>query len=143
MSGAFIFWLILGAALIVAELTTGTFYLLLFGLAAWVGAAAVYFFAVSLGVQLVLVGACAVAVALVIRRFVPRWRTVDANAGDLDVGNTVRVESVADGSHFKVAYRGSTWDAVLEDASGTSVSVGAVCTILAVRGNTLVVRSGR
>lgn len=133
-------WLVIGAALIVGELLTGTIYLLIFGLAAWAGAAATYF-GYDFHLQLATTGIVALAaLALFVPYDVRRRRREDERAApDLDIGNDVRVETVIDETRAKVHYRGSAWDALVEpDTRG--LAAGAICVIAAVHGNTLVVR---
>lgn len=132
-------WLVAGAALIVAELATGTFYLLLFGVAAWAGALAAYL-DFDMHWQLAIAGAiAAIGLAVLIPYNKRRSRAIEPQ-GDLEIGNEVRVVQVVDARHLKVAYRGAEWDALLEPPSA-AVSVGSHCTIIAVRGNTLVVEA--
>jgi membrane protein implicated in regulation of membrane protease activity len=140
MSGLLLTWLVIGAALIAGELMTGTFYLLIFGLAAWV-AAALTFAGYGLDMQLLGGGIVALIGLAVVVRYGKRWReSGPVQPPDLDVGNEVRIEQVLDASRLKVSYRGATWDAVVETASGAPLlSVGEYCVIRSVRGNTLVV----
>ena len=137
MSQVTMIWLVAGAALIVAELTTGTFYLLLFGAAAWAGALAA-FLDYGMHVQLGVAGVVAAVGLAVLIPYNVRRRSGVAPQGALDVGNDVRVEQIIDAHRLKVAYRGATWDAVLAPGS-SAASVGSPCVIKAVQGNVLVV----
>jgi membrane protein implicated in regulation of membrane protease activity len=140
MTLTLILWLAIGALLIGGELMTGTFYLLIFGIAAWIGGA-LAFFGAGLDMQLAAAGASAVIGLGVVVKYGPRWRRGEApDNADLDVGNEVRVESV-DGPRLKVTYRGAVWDAVV--GGGAAVSAGEVAVIQAVRGSTLVVSAAR
>ncbi len=138
MTSIFLVWLVAGAALIAGELMTGSFYMLIFGIAAWAGAT-LAFFGYGIDLQLVASGAVALIGLIVVVRYGKRWREGSSiREADLDIGNEVRVEEAA-GSRLKVLYRGATWDAVL-DAPGTSApKTGDYCIIRSVRGNTLVV----
>jgi membrane protein implicated in regulation of membrane protease activity len=140
MSNAVLVWLIVGAALIVIELTTGTLYLLVFGLAAWVGAGTAYF-GFGMPMQLVAAGvASLVGLAVVVPFDIRRRAHAVASDVDQEVGNDVTVEMVLAGGKLRVNYRGSTWDAVVEPG-GAIPDPGETRSIAAVRGNTLVLRS--
>jgi membrane protein implicated in regulation of membrane protease activity len=137
MTLALVLWLAIGALLIGGELMTGTFYLLIFGVAAWIGGA-LAFFGAGLDIQLAVAGASAIAGLFLVIKYGPRWRQGGTQGGpDLDIGNEVRVET-AEGPRLKVFYRGSVWDAVVD--SGDVVRAGEIAVIQAVRGITLVVR---
>lgn len=139
MTVTFLLWLIIGAMLIVVEIMTGTFYLLIFGLAAWAGAAMSY---AGHGLDYQLAGAGVTAVVgLVAVRYLKlqRSREAPASSGDLDVGNDVKIESIS-GPRLKVQYRGATWDAVLDHDRADNIRVGDIGVICAVRGNVLVIR---
>jgi membrane protein implicated in regulation of membrane protease activity len=140
MTLTLILWLAIGALLIGGELMTGTFYLLIFGIAAWIGGA-LAFFGAGLDLQLGAAGASAIIGLAAVGKKGPRWRRGEGpGRGDLDGGNEVRGESV-DGSRLKVTYRGAVWDAVA--GGGVAVSAGDVAVIQTVRGNTLVVSAAR
>jgi membrane protein implicated in regulation of membrane protease activity len=135
LSTAFFLWLIVGALLIVGELMTGTFYLLLFGIAAWAGAVAAYF-GVGVDFQLAVSGATALLAWVVVQRWGRHWRGDAVDNVDTDVGNEIRVEQV-DGARLKVQYRGTLWTAEPED--GAVLTAGQVGVIRAIRGNLLIV----
>ena len=139
MSVTLLMWLIVGALLIGGELFTGTFYLLIFGLAAWAGAA-VSFLGYGLDSQLLAAGIAALVGLVLVVRYGKRWRRESSDADtDMDVGNEVRIETVLDDRRLKVTYRGSNWDAVVE-GGGAPPQAGGLAVIRAVRGNTLVVQ---
>jgi membrane protein implicated in regulation of membrane protease activity len=120
--------------LIVAELLTGTLYLLFLGLAALV-TAAVAFLVVPFWVQAIVAGGCAVAGVLWVRR---HKRDINARPmPSLDAGQPVVLESWIDrdGGLARVRYRDASWDArVSGDCTGQA---GEVVYIHAVEGNTL------
>jgi membrane protein implicated in regulation of membrane protease activity len=139
MSNAVMWWLIAGAALVVAELTTGTLYLLVFGIAAWAGAGAAYF-GYGIPIQLTTAGvASLVGLAILIPYDIRRRAHAPASNIDQEIGNDATVEMVLAGGKLRVNYRGSTWDAVM-DSGATAPNPGESCTITEVRGNTLVLR---
>lgn len=139
MLSLYLLWLVVGALLIVGELMTGTFYLLIFGLAAW-AAAAVAYVGHGLNYQLVVLVAFALVGLVLVRRYGKNWRGSGSTASDdLDVGNEVRIDMVVDHTHLKVFYRGATWDAVVGTGDTTGIHVGDLGVIRALQGNTLVI----
>jgi membrane protein implicated in regulation of membrane protease activity len=133
-------WLIAGVALIVAELVTSTFYLLVLGIAALVGSGIGYAGGSHLSQA---IGAAIVAVAGFF--FVHRYKRamMPAAMQGLDVGQPAAFESWVDKSagHARVKYRDALWDAqVAGSAAGES---GEVLYITAVDGNTLKVSKTR
>lgn len=106
-------WLIAAVVTLAVELTTGTFYLLVVGLAAGV-TAAVAAFDGGLGVQLALFA------ALVIGGWAIVWRVRGKQRSEhvqpiLDRGERVEVLSWLDPNRCTVRYRGALWTARLKD----------------------------
>jgi membrane protein implicated in regulation of membrane protease activity len=108
---AYWMWWIAAAALIAAELLTGTFYLLAVGIAvacggvaAWLGWSAPY--------QWLTAGALGIVGVVVLERW-KRGRGASPRQPALDVGQMVRVQSWGPDRTARVSYRGSTWDAEL------------------------------
>ena len=109
-------WWIGAGALIVAELLTGTFYLLMIALGFIAGALAKWGGA-SLAVQYLSAALVALAAVVLLRRsrFGRRRERRDASTNPdvvLDVGTTLEVVGWRDRS-ARVPYRGSQWDAEL------------------------------
>ncbi len=130
-------WLIIGFLLLVAELLTGTFYLLMLVVGCLVGAVASLFF----GVELQIIAAAVVGTILVIvlrqSRLGRRGDEVASESNPdlvIDVGQTVEVEAWEEG-RARVEYRGTQWDAIPEVPG--SLATG-VLKIKAIRGSTLV-----
>lgn len=133
-----VLWFVLAFGLLIAELLSGTFYLLMValgfaagGVAAWLGA--------TLALQLVIGAGIGIAATLILRR--TRWgmKRLQGDAASnpdvlLDIGQVVQVAEWHDGM-AKVHYRGCQWDATLE--SGAVESAGAQV-IKAIQGSTLV-----
>ena len=133
-------WLIAGAALIVTELVTGTFYLLVLGIAALVGSGIGY-----AGGALVwqALAAAAVAVAGVVWVHQYRKRTASSPMQGLDVGQPAAFDSWVNrgAGHARVKYRDTLWDAqVAGDVSGEP---GEILYVVSVDGNTLKVSKTR
>lgn len=133
-------WLIAGVALIVSELVTGTFYLLVLGVAALVGSGIGY----AGGAQVwQAIGAAIVAIAGFF--FVHRYKKamMPSPMQGLDVGQRVAFESWVNksASQARVKYRDALWDAqVSGDVSGEP---GEILYIVSVDGNTLKVSKTR
>jgi membrane protein implicated in regulation of membrane protease activity len=131
-------WWIGAGALVIAELLTGTFYLLMVALGFIAGAVAKILGA-SLAVQYLCAALVALAAVVLLRRsrFGRRRERRDASTNPdvvLDVGASVEVLAWRDG-HARVPYRGAEWDVELapgepEDARFYEIS--------AVRANRLV-----
>lgn len=129
----YVVWWILAAVLVGVELTTGTFYLLVYGLAALAAGVAAWLGA-GLILQLLTAGVIAVLGTLALRH----WKRTTAHSEfivqDMDIGQAVQVEFWQDG-RGQVKYRGALWDAEAEKAG---VDDARPLVIRAVRGNTLV-----
>jgi membrane protein implicated in regulation of membrane protease activity len=130
---AYIGWWILAAALVGVELTSGTFYLLMYGIAAAVAGLAAWLGA-GVTVQLLTAAAIASLGTLVLRRWQRSTDHPESNVQDMDIGQSVQVESWQ-GGRGQVKYRGALWDAEAESAN---VDSSRPLVIRAVRGNTLI-----
>jgi membrane protein implicated in regulation of membrane protease activity len=117
MSG-FVWWFVLGFILLVAELATGTFYLLVIATA--LGAAGIAsLLGASFPTQLVIAAAIGFGGSLWLRQTrVGRLRSADAGTAlqNLDVGQTVRINEWTAGRTARASYRGAQWD--IELAAG-------------------------
>jgi membrane protein implicated in regulation of membrane protease activity len=133
-----IIWFVVAGALVILEMFTGTFYLLMIAIGLAAGGAAALAGATG-AVQLV-VGAVvgtAATIGLHRSRFGKMNRTEasrDVNV-NLDIGETVAVTEWKDGS-ARVMYRGAMWDVDLE--AGAAAQPGSFI-IREVRGNRLIV----
>lgn len=105
-------FLVLGLAAAIAELSTGTFYLAGVAAAAWLTSLAGFWIPADwLPIGFLIFCVALLPVVLLLRRRLSKGRTLP----DPDVGQTVTVLSVAEGSdRLVVSYRGSRWDAVLD-----------------------------
>ena len=131
-------WWIAAAALVGAELLTGTFYLLAVGIAAAIGGAAAWLGA-GLPLQYLVAGGLAVVLTIAAHQ----WRRRQAppqQQRSLDVGQTVHVQMWNPDGTARVAYRGTLWDAELE-APGTPHA--DTLYIVATRGSVLVLSDRR
>ena len=133
-------WLIAGFILVIAELATGTFYLLVLGVAAFAGAGVAYAGGALVWQSL---AAAAVAVAGVVWVHQYRKRTVSSPMRGLDVGQPASFESWVNKSagHARVKYRDALWDAhIAGDAQGEP---GEILYVVSADGNTLKVSKTR
>jgi membrane protein implicated in regulation of membrane protease activity len=129
----YIVWWVLAFVLVAIELTTGTFYLLVYGvaaaaagIAAWIG--------MGLVAQLVIAAAIGIAGTIALKK----WRQAEGredNLQNLDIGNAVAVEQWQ-GNKGQVKYRGALWDAETQDAG---VDSAKPLYIRAIRGTLLIV----
>lgn len=132
----FSLWLVLAGILLIAEITTGTFYLLMVSLGAAVGALMAYL-GYGLEIQIAAAAVLAVAGSLVLRnRSVKRSKT-DKQHDMLDIGNNLQVTSWDANGRANVQYRGATWAAESTD----STPVTGLHQIVDVQGNVLKVKS--
>lgn len=133
-------WLVFAGVVVVCELFTGTFYLLMIAIGFTCGALAALAGA-GTALQTVVAAGVGVAATLLLRQS----RLGNAPAGDagrdpnvnMDIGQTLAVPKWHDGT-ARVMYRGALWD--VELAAGSSANAGSY-KIEEVRGSRLVVAS--
>lgn len=136
----YVVWLIAGFVLIISELATGTFFLLVLGIAAFAGAGVAY---AGYGFPLQSLTAAALAVAGVVWAQRYRKRVATPPMAGLDVGQPVIFQSWVNRStgRARVKYRDALWDAIVSgDAAGEP---GEMLFIRSVDGNTLKVSKNR
>ena len=127
-------WGVLGLALVIAELLTGTFYLVMLGVAAF-GAAAVAALGYAFAPQAVV--AFIVAAAGCYGVHVWRAKNRGQQMPQIDAGMPASFETWTDaGSRLaRVRYRGASWDARVEGAE--PLESGARVYVASADGNTL------
>jgi membrane protein implicated in regulation of membrane protease activity len=133
-------WLIAGFVLIIVELATGTFYLLVLGIAAFAGAGVAWAGGAFLWQAL---AAAAVAVAGVVWVHLYRKSITPERMRGLDVGQSAAFESWVNkgAGQARVRYRDALWDAqIAGEASGEP---GEILYVTSVDGNTLKVSKTR
>jgi len=108
--GDYWMWWIAGAVLIAAELVTGTFYLLVIGLAILCGGVAAWLGA-AVPVQWLIAAALGVVGTVLLQRWKRGLAVSTPPQKGLDIGQMVQVQSWGPAGTARVAYRGSTWDA--------------------------------
>ncbi|HLQ02603.1 MAG TPA: NfeD family protein [Burkholderiales bacterium] len=133
-------WLIAGFILIIAELVSGTFYLLVLGIAALVASGVGY---ASGAFVWQAVAAAVVAVAGVVGVHRYRQTITPGRMRGLDVGQPAAFESwINKGTgHARVRYRDALWDAQISGEA--SCEPGEILYVTAVDGSTLKVSKTR
>ncbi len=127
-------WAIAGLALIITELLTGTFYLLMLALAAF-GAAAAAWLGQAFPVQSIVAAVVAAAGCYGVHLY--RAKSAGQKMAPIDAGMPANFESWVDpGARLaRVRYRGASWDARVE--GNEALEPGAVLYVVATEGNTL------
>ena len=136
----YLIWLVAGFGLVIVELLSGSFYLLMLGVAAF-GGAAVAYAGQGFGVQAVVAALLAVAGCYGVH--LHRARNSKEQMVPLDAGQPASFEGWVDqGARLaRVRYRGASWDALV---GGDSVpEAGAMLYVESTSGNTLKVSTRR
>jgi membrane protein implicated in regulation of membrane protease activity len=110
----YLIWLVAGFLLIIVELVTGTFYLLVLGAAALVGGGVAYA-GQPFSVQAVIAAALAVSGVMWVNRM--RRASTGSRMRSLDVGQSTTFDHWVDHAAGKarVKYRDALWDATVTD----------------------------
>jgi membrane protein implicated in regulation of membrane protease activity len=135
---AYWMWWIVAAALIAAELLTGTFYLLVVGIAVACGGV-VAVLGWGSPYQWLTASILGVAGVVVLERW-KRGRGRSPDQPGLDIGQMVKVQSWGPGRTARVSYRGSSWDAEL---ASPDTPQGETMYITATRGSVLILSDRR
>ena len=129
-----IVWAVIGLVLVIVEVVTGTFYLLMLGVAAFGAALAAW---LGLGFSAQSIVAAVVSAVGCYGVHLYRAKNSAQQMAPIDAGMPASFESWLDaGSRLaRVRYRGASWDARGE--GGEAVAPGATLDVLAADGNTL------
>lgn len=137
-------WLVAGFLLIIVELVTGTFYLLVLGIAALAGGAVAYL-GQPFSVQAMVSAVLAVAGVMWVNRF--RKASKGVKMPSLDVGQSTTFDRWVDRANgqARVKYRDALWDAIVtgEAAGEIRGEPGETLYVTAIDGNTLKVSKTR
>jgi membrane protein implicated in regulation of membrane protease activity len=133
-------WAIIGLVLVITELLTGTFYLLMLGIAGF-GAALAAWLGLGFGVQAVVFVVVSGAGCYGVHIY--RAKNQKQQMPSIDAGQPANFESWVDQAAglARVRYRGASWEARLEGEA--ALQPGAVVYVLATEGNTLKVSARR
>jgi len=129
-----VIWLLAGFGLVIAELLTSTFYLLMLGVAAF-GAAGVAYLGQSFEVQAVVASVLAAAGCYGVHVY--RAKSAKHQMASIDAGQPAKFERWVDetGGLGRVHYRGASWEAHI-DGSG-ALEPGALLYVVATQGSSL------
>jgi len=132
----YVAWLILGFTLVIIEMTTGTFYLLVLGVSC-LGAAAAAYFGQGFPVQILVAALLSAMGAYVVHA--QRSANSALKMKPIDAGMPARFENwVEQGSgRARVRYRDADWDARIE--GGANLQPGTTVYVQSTSGNTLLV----
>jgi membrane protein implicated in regulation of membrane protease activity len=130
----YIVWALVGLALVIVELLSGTFYLLMLGVACF-GAAGVALAGVGFPLQSIVAVIVASVGAYGVHAY--RARNRAEQMAPIDRGQPARFEAWIDqgAALARVQYRGATWDARVDGAA--PLEAGATLYVLNANGNTL------
>ncbi len=133
-------WLIAGFLLVIVELVSGTFYLLVLGIAAFAGGAVAYV-GMTHSVQAIVAAAIAVVGAMWVNRI--RRTTSAVKMRSVDAGQPATFDSWVDraAGRARVRYRDALWDASV--AGGAAGEPGEIFYVTSIDGNTLKVSKVR
>lgn len=133
-------WAVVGLVLVIVELLTGTFYLLVLGIAAF-GAALVAWLGLQFSAQSIIAALIGAIGCYGVHLY--RAKNRAEQMAPIDAGMPASFESWLDaGARLaRVRYRGASWDARVE--GGDALEPGATVYVLAADGNTLRVTKTR
>lgn len=135
-----IVWAVIGLVLVIVEVVTGTFYLLMLGVAAFGAALAAW---LGLGFSAQSIVAAVVSAVGCYGVHVYRAKNRAGQMPPIDAGMPASFESWIDAAArlARVRYRGASWEARVEGAE--ALEPGATVYVLAADGNTLKVAKNR
>ena len=133
-------WAILGLTLVIVELLTGTFYLLVLGIAAF-GAALAAWLGQGFPVQVIIMAGLAALGCYGVHVY--RAKNATQQMAPVDAGHPASFESWVDqGARLaRVSYRGASWEALVD--GDAAVESGALLYVVTANGNTLQVTTRR
>jgi membrane protein implicated in regulation of membrane protease activity len=129
----YVYWFLLALILIALEMMTGTFYLLVLGIALGVGGCAALF-GLNQPLQFTLSAVSGIVGTIILRR-IRRARIAATPHQSLDIGQPVQAVHWRDDGTGRAQYRGSEWDAESEVAN---MPRDVPLYIKAMRGSTLI-----
>ena len=136
----YLLWILVGFALMIAELLSGTFYLLMLGGAAF-GGALLAWLGLGFPAQAMVSGALAAVGCYLAHAW--HQRNAGSQMASIDAGQPASFESWTDEAArlARVRYRGAAWDARV--AGGGPLAPGAIVYVTAAEGSTLKVTTQR
>jgi membrane protein implicated in regulation of membrane protease activity len=136
----YLIWLLIGFGLIIIELLTGTFYLLVLGIAAF-GGATVAYFGQSFEIQIIATAVVASIGSYLVHAY--RVKNAQQQMQSIDFAQPAKFEAWVDqGARVaRVLYRGAPWEAKVQGDG--QIESGGTLYILATDRNTLTVTKSR
>ena len=134
------YWLIAAVILVVLEMFVGTFYLLVIAAALASVGLTEWLFATGMEFNLALLGVLCLGGIFLARRYQKRRASdhVQINL-PLDINQAVKIEQHLHDNVYQVHYRGTVWQAQLQDTQ--DIGIGQTAYISARQGNVLFIRS--
>ena len=133
-------WAIVGLVLVITELLTGTFYLLVLGIAAF-GAALAAWLGQGFPLQVIVMAVIAALGCYAVHVYHAKNST--GQMAHVDAGQPASFENWVDqgARRARVRYRGTSWDALVD--GDAAVDAGALLYVVTANGNTLKVTTRR
>lgn len=130
----YLIWLLAGFGLVIVELISGTFYLLMLGIAAFGGAAVAY---AGRGFEFQIMVAAILAAAGCYGAHIYRAKNSKQQMASVDAGQPANFENWIDegGGLARVRYRGASWDARVDGLG--DLAAGALLYVEQIEGHTL------
>ena len=134
------YWLIAAVILVVLEMFVGTFYLLVIAAALASVGLTEWLFATGMEFNLALLGVLCLGGIFLARRYQKRRASdhVQVNL-PLDINQAVKIEQHLHDNVYQVHYRGTVWQAQLQDTQ--NINIGQTAYISGRQGNVLHIRS--
>ena len=134
------YWLIAAVILVVLEMFVGTFYLLVIAAALASVGLTEWLFATGMEFNLALLGVLCLGGIFLARRYQKRRSSANVQINlPLDINQTVKIEQHLHDNVYQVRYRGTVWQAQLQDTQ--DIGIGQTAYISARHGNVLHIRS--
>ena len=135
-------WLLAGLLLVLVELVTGTFYLLILGIAAGIGSLVAYIDQ-PFWMQALIAAVAAFIGGILVNRYHRAANAGSPKDSANDIGETVTIDSwVSEPQRLaRVRYRGTIWDAVV--LGNERIAPDALLYVVATEGSRLKVSSTR
>ena len=129
----YVVWFLLALGLVILELATGTFFMLVLGLALAIGGFAAYF-GLSEPMQFTFSAIAGIVGTLILQR-IRRGKTIHVPNQSLDIGQPVQSVSWLPNGSARAVYRGAEWNA---EAQTSDMPREGALYIKALRGSTLI-----
>ncbi len=131
-------WVVLGTCLLVAEMMTGTFFLLFFSLGAFCASLSALFGLNSFPLQIVVCGVVSVVGFVLLKKPLQKKFLKTAQIQN-DIGQKIKIDTaIPAGKSARIAYQGTTWDA--QNNGSVDLQSGDLALIVGTDGPTLLIQ---